>query len=178
MPEWVFGCLSSSPGRCFGPCVEAANVHHNPTPGPADGPWLYGHNWVCLAVLMRHPLFGVIALPLLSRLYVRQVDMAKLKERYAWKFRTKHQLALELLGQVMGMLRGLGSKARFVVVFDGAYAARELIRPLVAGGVTVVTRLRRDAKLFDIPMNQPDRSRQAANLWQEPNQFGQAGGPS
>lgn len=44
--------IDDSPTRRFGRCVEAANVHHNPTPGPADGPWLYGHNWVCLALLV------------------------------------------------------------------------------------------------------------------------------
>ncbi len=149
--------IDDSPTRRYGPCIEAANVHHNPTPGPADGSWLYGHNWVCVALLMRHHLFGVIALPLLSRLYVRRADVAELRKRYEWEFRTKHQLALELLRRVMGMLRTLGSRAGFLVVFDGAYAARELIRPLMADGAVVVTRLRRDAKLFDLPLNPPRR---------------------
>ncbi len=149
--------IDDSPTQRFGRHVEAANVHHNPTPGPGDGPWLYGHNWVCLAMLMNHPCFGVIALPLLSRLYVRKIDVARLKERYDWKFHTKHQLALDLLRQVMQRLRALGSKAGFLVVFDGAYAARDLIRPLLAEGVVVVTRFRRDAKLFDLPVAQPGR---------------------
>jgi hypothetical protein len=149
--------VDDSPTKRFGRCVEAANVHHNPTPGPADGPWLYGHNWVCLALLIRHSLFGLIALPLLSRLYVREVDVPQLPKRYNWKFRTKHQLALELFGQVMGRLKAVGSKAGFLVVFDGAYAARELIRSLLALGAVVVTRLRCDAKLFDLPVNEPGR---------------------
>lgn len=143
--------VDDSPTRRFGRCVEAANVHHNPTPGPADGPWLYGHSWVCLAVLKQHNLFGVIALALWSALYVRQVDVPHLPAEYHWKFRTKHQLALELLEQALGLFRALGSKARFLVVFDGAYAARELIRPLLIQGAVVVSRLRRDAKLFDLP---------------------------
>ena len=149
--------VDDSPTKRFGPRVEAANIHHNPTPGPGDGPWLYGHNWVCLAMLMKHPLFGVIALPLLSRLYVRKVDVAGLKQRYDWKFRTKHQLALEILQRLMRTLRAFGSRAGFLVVFDGAYAARELIRPLIAQGAVVVTRLRRDAKLFDLPVSRPGR---------------------
>lgn len=143
--------IDDSPTKRFGRHVEAANTHHNPTPGPADSQWLYGHNWVCLAMLRRHPL-GTIALPLMSRLYVRKVDIRKLRERHkGWKFRTKHELALELLEQTMGILRGLGSKARVAVVFDGAYAVAKLIRPLIAQGATVVTRLRRDAALFDLP---------------------------
>lgn len=149
--------IDDSPTKRYGPHVEAANIHHNPTPGPGDGDWLYGHSWVCLAMLMDHPLFGVIALPLLARLYVRQIDIGKLQQRNGWEFRTKHQLALELVQNVMQTLRASGSKAGFLVVFDGAYAAKELIRPLVAGGAVVVTRLRRDAKLFDLPNNQVGR---------------------
>ncbi len=145
--------IDDSPTKRFGPQVEAANIHHNPTPGPGDGEWLYGHNWVCVAMVLGHPLFGVIALPLLSRLYVRKVDIESLKARYNWEFRTKHQLALDLCRQVMRSLRALGSEAAFVVVFDGAYAAKMLVRPLLAEGATVVTRLRRDAKLFDVPVN-------------------------
>jgi len=152
---WWTIVIDDSPTKRFGRHVEAANVHRNPTPGPADGPWLYGHNWVCLALLIRHTIFGTIALPLLSRLYVRQVDVPKLPQKYAWKFRTKHQLALELLVQTMGTLRALGSKAGFRIVFDGAYASRELMRPLVAAGAVVITRLRCDAKLFDVPVNKP-----------------------
>ena len=152
--------IDDSPTKRYGRHVEAANVHHNPTPGPAGGPWLYGHNWVCLAMLIRHSLFGLIALPLLSRLYVRQVDVPNLKTQYNWEFRTKLQLALELLDQAMGMFRALGSKAGFLVVFDGAYAARELIRPLVVRGAVVVTRLRCDAKLFDLPVKKKLRAGQ------------------
>lgn len=58
-----------SPTKRYGRHVEGAGVHHNPTPGPADGKWLYGHNWVSLCLLNMHPVWGVIALPLLSRLY-------------------------------------------------------------------------------------------------------------
>ena len=150
--HWTLA-IDDSPTKRFGPCVEAANIHHNPTPGPGDGDWLYGHNWVCLAMVLGHPIFGVIALPLLSRLYVRKVDIEALKARYEWEFHTKHELALDLCRQVMRTLRALGSKASFVVVFDGAYAAKALVRPLIAEGATVVTRLRRDAKLFDLPVN-------------------------
>ena len=38
--------IDDSPTRRYGSDVEAACVHHNPTGGPADGEWLYGHNWV------------------------------------------------------------------------------------------------------------------------------------
>ena len=89
--------LDDSPTARYGRHVEGAGVHHNPTPGPADGQWLYGHNWVTLAWLAKHPLWGMSALPLRSMLYVRQVDIPKLAEKYGWEFRAKHQLGIELL---------------------------------------------------------------------------------
>jgi hypothetical protein len=149
--------LDDSPTRRFGPCVEGADVHHNPTPGPADGSWLYGHNWVCLALLLKHPLWGVIGLPLQSLLYVRRCGVKALNQRYGWKFRTKHELAVELVLRLSAWLRCLGSASRIVLVADGAYAARPLLRPLLKAGITVVSRLRSDARLFDLPRAAPRR---------------------
>jgi len=54
--------MDDSPTARYGWHVEGAaclcvarrqGVHHNPTPAPADGQWLYGHNWVALAWLAR-----------------------------------------------------------------------------------------------------------------------------
>lgn len=143
--------VDDSPTKRFGRHVEGANIHHHPTPGPVDSEWLYGHNWVCLAMLMTHPLWGVIALPLLSMLYVRQCDVPALNAKYGWEFQTKHQLAQRMLKQVVSWLRVLGSQAKLLVVFDGAYAAHELVTSLVELNVTVISRLRSNAKLFDLP---------------------------
>ena len=41
--------VDDSPTKRYGSHVEGAGVHHHPTPGPADGEWLYGHNWVTIA---------------------------------------------------------------------------------------------------------------------------------
>jgi hypothetical protein len=143
--------VDDSPTARYGRQVEGAGVHHHPTPGPADGEWLYGHNWVTLAWLVTHPLWGVIALPLRSLLYVREVDVPKLDGQRGWKFRTKHELAAELLTWFVKWLRLLGLKARLWLAADGAYAARPFLKPVLALGVTVVSRLRKDAKLFDLP---------------------------
>lgn len=118
--------LDDSPTQRYGRHVEGANVHHNPTPGPASQTWLYGHNWVCLAFLLTHPLWGVLALPVWSKLYVRREDVAKLRAKHGktWKFQTKHALALELVREVISRVRALGSQAGWIVVMDGAYAAR------------------------------------------------------
>lgn len=150
--------LDDSPTQRYGRHVEGANVHYNPTPGPANQAWLYGHNWVTLAFLLTHSWWGVLALPVLSKLYVRREDVAKLRAKHgAWKFQTKHALALELVRQVVRTLRALGSRAGWIVVVDGAYAAKTLLRPLLAEGVQIISRLRRDARLFDLPCHQQGR---------------------
>lgn len=150
--------MDDSPTARYGRHVEGAGVHHNPTPGPADGKWLYGHNWVALAWLATHPVWGVIALPLRSMLYVREVDVPKLAEKYAWEFRTKHQLGVELLTWFMQSIRALGIKAKVWLAVDGAYAMRPFLLPVLALHIVVVSRLRKDACLYDLP-GQPDPHR-------------------
>ncbi len=93
----------------------------------------------------------MIALPLLSMLYVRQCDVPVLDAKHGWKFQTKHQLALQMINQVICWLRVLGSRSKTLVVFDGAYATYDLITSLTKLNITVVSRLRSNAKLFDLP---------------------------
>ena len=143
--------MDDSPTSRYGKHVEGAGVHHNPTPGPADGEWLYGHNWVALAWLANHPMWGVIALPLRSMLYVREVDVPKLAEKYDWEFRTKHQLGVALLTWFMQSIRELGIQAKVWLVADGAYGVRPFLIPVLEMGIVVVSRLRKDACLFDLP---------------------------
>jgi hypothetical protein len=143
--------IDDTPTSRYGKHVEGAGVHHNPTAGPASGEFLYGHNWVSLAYVATHPIWGVIALPLHSLLYVRQVDVPALDAKYGWKFRTKHQLAVELVLWCVVTLRSFQCLAKVWVAADGAYAANPFIRPLLRMGVVLVSRLRRDAKLFDLP---------------------------
>ena len=41
----VLMAIDDSPTKRYGPKVEGAGVHHNPTPGPADHKYVYGHIW-------------------------------------------------------------------------------------------------------------------------------------
>lgn len=67
--------LDDTPTTRHGPKVQGAGVHHNPTPGPAGSPFVYGHVWVVLGLRVTHPLGGIIALPLLARLCIRDKDL-------------------------------------------------------------------------------------------------------
>src|SRR5437588_3928619 len=74
--ERVLLGLDDTPTKRYGPHVQGAGIHHNPTPGPADHQFLYGHVWVTLAWIVQHPLWGTIGLPLRALLYVRHKDIS------------------------------------------------------------------------------------------------------
>ena len=145
--------LDDTPTRRYGPHVQGAGIHHNPTPGPAGSPYVYGHVFVVLALLVAHPAWGVVALPLLARLYVRKVDLPGLDPRHRPASRTRLQLAVELLRWAKPWLDLLGLP--IWVVADGAYASKEVLKPAMALGMTVVSRLRKDAALRSVPGPRP-----------------------
>ena len=60
--------LDDTPTKRYGPKVQGAGVHHNPTPGPAGSKFLFGHSWVTLSRVAHHARCGVIGLPLLCAL--------------------------------------------------------------------------------------------------------------
>ena len=105
--------------------------------------------WVVLGLLARHPSWGVVALPLLARLYVRKATLPRIAPDHRPLFRTKLVLAVELVQWAVLWLKSAG-QALWVVV-DGAYAKAPFLKPLIALGVTVVSRLRKDAALFSLP---------------------------
>ncbi len=141
--------LDDTPTERYGPFVQGAGIHHNPTPGPAGSPHVYGHIWVVLGLLAVHPVWGVIALPLLARLYVRAKDLPAIDPKHRPEFQTKLEMAVELLRWAQSWLKYLG-KPLWVVV-DGAYAKAPFLKPAMSLGMTVVSRLRKDAALWTVP---------------------------
>jgi hypothetical protein len=153
--ERLLFAIDDTPTKRYGPKVQGAGIHHNPTPGPADQKFLYGHVWVTLSWLVRHPLWACIGLPLRALMYIRQKDIARLPRRSKVKFRTKLEMAAELIAWTADWLQWLGKTVWFVV--DGAYGKRPVLRKAKAKNVVLVSRLRKDARLFDVP--KPPRRR-------------------
>jgi hypothetical protein len=149
--------LDDTPTKRYGPQVQGAGVHHNPAPGPAGSPYVYGHVFVVLALLVAHPAWGVVALPLLARLYVRKKDLPGIDPKHRPEFRTKLELAIEWLQWVKPWLDLLGLP--IWVVADGAYANAAFLKPAMALGMTVVSRLRKDAALRTLPGPRPEGKR-------------------
>jgi len=112
------------------------------------------HNWVVLGALLHEPEKPGWFLPISGRLYFRQSQLPGRSGEPGGTepFRTKCELAVELLREQARMIPG-----RHLGVFDGGYALESVVRPLVLpdGGparIDVLTRLRRDAQLFALPL--------------------------
>src|SRR3954465_3501919 len=89
--------IEDTPTPRHGPHAQGAGVPHNPTPGPAGSPYVYGHVFVVLGLLAAHPAWGVIPLPLLARLYVREKSLGGIDPKHRPPFRTKLELAADLM---------------------------------------------------------------------------------
>src|SRR5579864_4723283 len=50
--------IDDTPTARYGPRVQGAGIHHNPSPGPAGEKFVYGHVWVSLAWMAPHPAWN------------------------------------------------------------------------------------------------------------------------
>jgi hypothetical protein len=141
--------IDDTPTARYGPCVEGAGIHRNPTPGPAGEKHVYGHIWVTLVALGKHPDWGTIGLPLQAQLYIRKVDLPDLPPERSRPFRTKLVMAAGQLAWV----KTWADKPfeEFWAYVDGGYAKRPFLLPARKAGWTVCSRLRKDAQLWDLP---------------------------
>jgi hypothetical protein len=114
------------------------------------------HNWVILGALLPNPDQPAWFLPLSGRLYFRQSQLPERPEApgHTEPFRTKCELAVALLREQARIVGG-----RPLGVFDGGYALRSVVRPLVRPKdgqprIDFLTRLRHDARLHALPPTQ------------------------
>jgi hypothetical protein len=154
--RWVFA-LDDTPTARYRPMVEGAGIHHNPTPGPADRKFVYGHIWVTLSWVVQHPRWGSMGLPLLADMYIRQKDLPKIPPWVRPPFQTKHEQAI---GQMDWLRKSLPKDGKPVWLgVDGAYASKQVLRGARERRIVVVSRLRKDAALYDLPPVVPPEQR-------------------
>jgi hypothetical protein len=129
------------------------------------------HNWVALGAILHSPGQPAHYLPISGRLYFRatQLPVDFTAEGGTVPFRTKCELAVELLREQAAIVPGphLG-------VFDGGYALRSVVRPLVTPEdgtprIEFLTRLRHDARLHALPpVERPKGKRGPMPKWGKP----------
>lgn len=115
------------------------------------------HNWVVVGALLPRPSQPAWFLPHTGRLYFRRSQLPA-----GETFRTKCELLVDLLRQEASTIDG-----EHLGVFDGAFAVRSVVRPLVRPEpgqprVEFLTRLRSDARLYARPAAERPRGRRGA----------------
>ena len=121
---------------------------------PNRAPTVRAHNWVVLGALLDNPGQPPWCLPLSGRLYFRksQLPLQSQDSDHTVVFRTKCELVVELIREQARITGG-----RHLGIFDGAYALRSVVRPLVQPEpghprIEFLTRLRPDARLYALPL--------------------------
>lgn len=143
--------IDDTPTKRYGPKIEGANYHHNPTPSKTDARLCYGHSWVVLAIVLPHPTRGAIVIPLRHLLYIRENDVKKLtpKHQKEHPFRTKLAMATELIHWAYEQFSPLNKGMTLLI--DGGYASNDVIAAAQKVKMKVITRLRKDSAIFTVP---------------------------
>lgn len=149
----VLAAIDDSHTPRYGPKVQGAGIHRNPTPTPDGRKFVYGHVWVTLSAIVRHKNFGTIGLPLLARMYVKAKDAKTI----GLAFQSKTEQAVELAKWAYNCCRSLAK--RLWIVTDGGFTRASFLKPVITTGVVVVTRLRKDAALYAEPKQPKKRKR-------------------
>jgi len=137
--------IDDTPTPRYGPKVEGAGIHRNPTVGPDGAKFVYGHIWVTLSALVRHRRWGTIGLPLLARMYVRAKDIGNVPAHYHVQFNNKLCQAAQLVQWAQNCCKRLGKQ--LWIVTDGGFTKAGFLKTAIAAGATLVSRLRSDAAL-------------------------------
>jgi hypothetical protein len=132
----------------WGRGIFGTAFHFDHTARPRAG-YLWGHNWVVLAVVVQVGTRAWVALPFWVALYRPKKTCPR------GQFRTRHEMAVETLRAVRGWFSG-----PIRLLADGAYANKSLVGPARKLDIQVVSRLRADARLREAkPRKQPKGKR-------------------
>ena len=104
-----------------------------------------GLEWLVMALSVKLPLVPrALALPFLTVLeYSKKCDK---------KRKRRHKTMLDWAGQMIRQVRRWVGKGREIILIgDGAFATRELALSCIRYGITLTSRLKMNASLFDFP---------------------------
>jgi hypothetical protein len=110
------------------------------------------HNWVVYGALLPQAGQPALFLPTAGQLYFRKTQLPAAQKGPPIAFRTKCELLVQL-----GRDHAKACPGKHLSVFDGGFAMRSVVRPLVVPEepgqprVDILTRLRHDARLHALP---------------------------
>jgi hypothetical protein len=148
----VFAAIDDTVAAKFGKCFEGLGIHHDPMNRSHPKRLSHGHCFVCLALLAEQSKDHFVALFIRAALYVQKKACKEGKT-----FATKLQLATSMLGELT--MPSDFADVAVIAIADGAYAKRNFVKPVLASGKHVISRLRSDTVFYDFPEERPSGRR-------------------
>ena len=90
--DHILLALDDTPTKRYGPKVQGAGIHHNPTPGPANAEIPLRTHLGHLGLGSAASALGHDRLAVAGGIYIRQKDVASLPEKLGWKCDRFHTL--------------------------------------------------------------------------------------
>jgi Transposase DDE domain len=149
---WVWAADDTKVHRSSKDVWGTCTFHEYTARCPNRAQTVRAHNWVVLGGLLPNPGQPAHFLPTAARLYFRKTQLPPPEKGPPIPFRTKCQLLVEL-----GREHAKACCGKALGVFDGGFAVRSVVRPLVVPTepdqprIDFVTRLRHDARLHALP---------------------------
>ena len=141
--------IDDSPIKRYGRKVEGAGRMHDPTNPHCRNATCYGHSLVTIGMIVTHPLFGRICLPVGWKFYVNENRLETINEKIRPQFKTKPEIAAELLKRIVPEIQKTGRKVE--ILFDRGYLASELFQTIHELGAVAITRFKKNNNLYEEP---------------------------
>jgi hypothetical protein len=130
-----------------GRLMPAVRSLHQSADSNSKPPFIMGHSFQAMSLLVRSPSGHVASVPLAARIH----------EGLVWSNRDQRTLLDRLVGMFLGLAGSLDEKV--ILLADAYYASGKVIRPLLREGHHLVTRARMNSVAYLPPNGQSGRRR-------------------
>ena len=150
-------CLAGddTPIRRYGPKVEGTGWQFHESNGNHNDDKFYGHSLVVLSLIVEHPRWGTLSIPLRNQIYVCQKDLDKIDAQRRPKFQTMREMLIDMVKAVLPELKKAGKPIE--LLFDRGYVSKTVFESLREENVEVVTRFKSNMNLYELPTPAPGK---------------------
>ena len=121
---------------------------HDPTNPHCQNATCYGHSLV-MTGMIAHPQFGRICLPIGWKYYVNENQLKTIDEKLRPQFKTKPEIAAELLKRIVPAIQRTGRKVE--ILFDRGYLSADLFQTIHELNAIAVTRFKKNNNMYEEP---------------------------
>jgi len=123
----------------YGKCIYGRAIHYNHARKPNTPKYIYGHNWVVIGAIKYISKFNKwICFPFLAKLFIPNEYCSS-----TTPFRSRVAMAVAMLAKIKERI-----PMPVVLVADGLYAKKDLVRYCITNNISFISRLRSDVALY------------------------------